>query len=215
MGRYLILAMLAAATLGTAAVSQADNVEQRLERIERLLRSEVLLDMDRAQRQLQSEFAALRNDLDLLARQVRELQQQQRSVYQELDDRVEGTGALLGPGTGAVGPVDDLPVDDPLTDDLSVAGIGEATGAEDAAREADEVAFAPGSAPDTWTAGTLDAEPLDPLQALIDERTRLLDARTGAAGGHAGTGNAAGRTAQQLGRRQRTARRTTPSPHRQ
>jgi len=176
MGRYLVLAMLVAATLGTASLAVADGVEQRLERIERLLGSDALLGMDRAQRQLQSEFAALRNDLDLLTRQVRELQQQQRSLYQELDDRSRALERSLGRGTDGLDPVDDLPVDD-----LSFVDIAEETDADDAASVVDEVALAQEPAPDAWVDEALDADSIDPLQALIDERMRLQDPGAGEA----------------------------------
>lgn len=95
MGRQLIILLLAIAMLGSAPSVMAQDIEQRLERIERLLRSDSLLAIDRVQQQLLNEFADFRNDLELMNRQVRELQQEQRRLYQELDARTRTLEQLL------------------------------------------------------------------------------------------------------------------------
>ncbi|MCC5811096.1 MAG: tol-pal system protein YbgF [Ectothiorhodospiraceae bacterium] len=82
------LLTLALSTALLAQPAMAD-VERRLDRIERLLDGSTLMDMSRLQERLRDEVANLRGDIDVLQREVQELQRQQRSLYEDLDSRLQ------------------------------------------------------------------------------------------------------------------------------
>lgn len=100
--------------LGLLAVAHAQEtaLEDRLNRIEGLLDSGSLLRMDRVQQQLREEFAGLRNDVDLLTRDLNDLKRQQRSLYEQTDQRLRLVEQWLEETAGAPPPApgsDDLP----------------------------------------------------------------------------------------------------------
>lgn len=68
--------------------SQGLSVEQRLARIERILDSQGLVEMHVRLEQLQREVQTLRGELELQSHTLRELKEQQRDLYIDLDRRL-------------------------------------------------------------------------------------------------------------------------------
>ena len=113
------IALGAALVAGLACGTATADTQQRLDRIERLLESSSLLDMDRNQQQLQREFAELRGEVDVMQRQLEELRQQQRNLYEDLDTRLrnlERDGASAGGSADSDLIIPDASVDDDLVD---------------------------------------------------------------------------------------------------
>ena len=109
---------------GFALQPAAADTQERLDRIERLLESGTLLEMDRNQRQLQSEFSELRGEVDLMERELEELRRQQRNLYEDLDNRLRelergGTSGLSTPGSPPEATPDLPPATPSLDDDLA------------------------------------------------------------------------------------------------
>ena len=115
--RLVLAGLLAAGTVGQGASA---DTQQRLDRIERLLESGSLLEMDRTQQQLQREVAELRGEVDLMERELENLRRQQRSLYEDLDTRlreVERSGVAAPPE-----PAPELPPATPSLDEELAAG---------------------------------------------------------------------------------------------
>ena len=95
----------AAAALGTvlALPAQAD-VEDRLERIERLLESGALAEMSNRQEQLRNEVSRLTGELESTRREMEDLRRQQRDLYGDLDERIRDLESAM-----AEAPRDDDP----------------------------------------------------------------------------------------------------------
>ncbi|MCP1674094.1 tol-pal system protein YbgF [Natronocella acetinitrilica] len=113
------IALGAALVAGLACGTATADTQQRLDRIERLLESSSLLDMDRNQQQLQREFAELRGEVDVMQRQLEELRQQQRNLYEDLDTRLRNLERDGGSGGGSADSdliIPDASVDDDLVD---------------------------------------------------------------------------------------------------
>ncbi len=85
------LGLLAAATL-TAAMStvHASELEDRVTRIESLMQSQGLMDMLTQLQQLQSEVQELRGQVETQGNQLQQMQEQQRSLYLDIDRRLQG-----------------------------------------------------------------------------------------------------------------------------
>jgi tol-pal system protein YbgF len=79
-------------------------ISQRLARIEQLLQNQGLLDMLQQLESLQAEVSQLRGELELQKRAIEELNQRQRALYADIDQRLQGLQQTpapeltLGPG---------------------------------------------------------------------------------------------------------------------
>jgi len=93
-----------------APVREAGSVNQRLDRIEQSLQNQGLLDMMAQLQSLQQEIKNLRGDIEVQNHTIEQLQQRQRALYTDMDQRLQvlehggaGTGAAttLAPDTDA------------------------------------------------------------------------------------------------------------------
>ena len=80
-----------------APVRDAGSVNQRLDRLEQSLQSQGLLDMLQQLQSLQQEIKTLRGVIEVQNHTIEQLQQRQRALYTDLDQRLQG---LEHPGTG-------------------------------------------------------------------------------------------------------------------
>ncbi len=124
-----------ALTAGLLAQPAAADVERRLDRIERLLDGSTLMDMSRLQERLRDEVANLRGDIDVLQREVQELQRQQRSLYEDLDSRLQAI-EQGDTGTAGAAPPDRPSLPETPALDADLAAGGEPTDIPDEAGEA-------------------------------------------------------------------------------
>jgi tol-pal system protein YbgF len=100
----LVIVMLA------CAVAYADDsellsrmsVQQRLERVERLVGSDVLMEQSRQLDQLKQEIASLREQLEQQGYEFDLIKQRQRSLYQDMDRRINDLEGGAGSGGGHV-----------------------------------------------------------------------------------------------------------------
>ena len=81
-----------------APVRDAGSVNQRLDRIEQSLQSQGLLDMMQQLQSLQQELKDLRGAIEVQNHTLEQLQQRQRALYTDLDQRLQG---LEHPGAAA------------------------------------------------------------------------------------------------------------------
>lgn len=81
-----------------APVREAGGVNQRLERLEQSLQSQGLLDMMQQLQSLQQEIKNLRGVIEVQSHTIEQLQQRQRALYTDLDQRLQG---LEHPGAGS------------------------------------------------------------------------------------------------------------------
>lgn len=93
-----------------APVREAGSVSQRLDRIEQSLQNQGLLDMMQQLQGLQQEIKNLRGEIEVQNHTIEQLQQRQRALYTDMDQRLQGlergsagtgTTATLAPATGA------------------------------------------------------------------------------------------------------------------
>ncbi|SEO96640.1 tol-pal system protein YbgF [Aquisalimonas asiatica] len=122
------LSLLLAASLSAPGLASADDdLERRIERLERVLDSRALAELSNRQERLQREVSQLIGEIESLERQIEEVNRQQRNLFEDLDDRVlelEQSGVAGGtadtlPDTPALdAAVDD---DDALMDDEAAA----------------------------------------------------------------------------------------------
>lgn len=78
------------------------SVQQRLERVERLVGSDVLMQQSRQLDQLKQEIAALREQLEQQGYEFDLIKQRQRSLYQDMDRRINNLEGGASPGGGHV-----------------------------------------------------------------------------------------------------------------
>ncbi len=101
----LCLAVPAPAHLAAQEEEQPPSVEQRLERMERLLSSQGLMDLLDQMRDLQEEVSQLRGDIEVQNHKIDELTQRQRNLYADIDQRLRrlesGDAAAPASDTGA------------------------------------------------------------------------------------------------------------------
>lgn len=71
----------------TATVAQP-NVEQRLQRLENLLGSQVLMEQSQRMEQIQQELASLRGLIENQQHELETIKQRQRNLYQDMDRRL-------------------------------------------------------------------------------------------------------------------------------
>lgn len=87
--------------------STAPNMEERLTRLERLVNSQALVDMQLRLDQMQQEVQSLRGQVEDLGHQLEEVKAHQRDLYQDIDRRLlvlerGGTGSGTGSENTAV-----------------------------------------------------------------------------------------------------------------
>ncbi|MEX0730603.1 MAG: tol-pal system protein YbgF [Aquisalimonadaceae bacterium] len=80
---------LATLLLAIAPSVHAQSTSDRLDRLERLLESSVLLEISDQNEQLRREVQRLTGELDVAKRELEELQRQQRSLYEDVDTRLQ------------------------------------------------------------------------------------------------------------------------------
>lgn len=141
--RTITQALAAALLLITAPGIQAQSTEQRLDRIERLLESSTLLEMFDQNEQLRREVQRLTGELDRVQRELEDLQRQQRSLYEDVDTRLqalERRGDTPSPDNPDSPSADDEPTtlvpETPALDADVDAGTG--TAPVDGGRDAEE-----------------------------------------------------------------------------
>lgn len=86
-GRILLSISLLFIALPVYA-AQAD-IEKRINRIERLLNNQNLLQMYTTQQTLKQEISGLRGDLDVLRHDLEQIKKQQKDIYIDLDSRMQ------------------------------------------------------------------------------------------------------------------------------
>ena len=87
-----------------APVREAGSISQRLDRIEQSLQNQGLLDMMQQLQSLQQQIKNLRGDIEVQNHTIEQLQQRQRALYTDIDQRLQGlerAGAGAGAGTSA------------------------------------------------------------------------------------------------------------------
>jgi len=95
---------------GVLALSRSEQMaqmEERLEKLERLLQGQGLVEMQLQLQQLQQEVQSLRGQVEQLQHENEELRKQQRDLYQDLDRRLlsveRGGGQATTPAAGGDG----------------------------------------------------------------------------------------------------------------
>lgn len=151
---FLVLALLpAAVAAGNAPVVEpvSEDIIQRLERIERRLNNQSLLDLYNQVQVLQSELQKLRGQLETQRHTLEEITQRQKDLYADIDQRLQkleagATGDGLGTDDDALADID---LDsDTAGDDEAIAGgpAADTGGQEDAAGDDAGVATDSGAA---------------------------------------------------------------------
>lgn len=108
--RYCLLAVTLSASVPLSAADQqemAPGVEQRLQRMERLLSSQSLLEMSQRIEALQTEVQLLRGQLEEQQHTITEMKERQRELYMDVDRRLtlfEREGAAAPGGMPATTP---------------------------------------------------------------------------------------------------------------
>ena len=86
----------------SSAMVQAQNVEQRLARLENLMNSQVLMEQSQRMEQIQQELSSLREMLERQEHQLNMIKQRQRNLYQDMDRRLHDL-EIKGGGTSSGG----------------------------------------------------------------------------------------------------------------
>ncbi|MFV8835444.1 tol-pal system protein YbgF [Aquisalimonas sp.] len=122
------LGLLLAVSLTAPGTAGADDdLERRMDRLERVLDSRALAELSNRQERLQREVSRLIGEIESLERQIEEVNRQQRNLFEDLDDRVlelEQSGVAGGAGEDVADtPALDAAVDDDdaLMDDEAAA----------------------------------------------------------------------------------------------
>ena len=101
----LLLSSFAANVLAADDVSMM-NLKQRLERLERLVSSEVLLQQSQQMDSIREEISGLREDIELQNYELETVKQRQRSLYLDMDRRLQsleaGNNSFSGGNRSAV-----------------------------------------------------------------------------------------------------------------
>ncbi len=151
-------------------------VEQRLDRIERLLSSQGLMDMLEQIRQLQQEVSELRGEIEVQNHKIDQLQQRQRNLYADIDQRLQrlesGGMAAAGGGQPAAGG-DGGP---PLTTLSPVTGLGPAGRSSDSALTVETTDDGDNAEQPAGDQQTAMAEPATPEQTSTEEGTDIQPA---------------------------------------
>ena len=108
-----------------SGVAQAQSVEQRVQRLERLLDNSALISMLQRIDTLQDEVRQLRGEMEQRDNALTAMRERQRKLYLDTDDRI---ASLEGGGGGSLDDFDDL--DDLDNFDLTGGGVSVGGGAE-------------------------------------------------------------------------------------
>lgn len=100
------VALALAASFTAAGVARASELEDRVTRIEGLMQSQGLIDMLTQLQQLQREVQQLRGEVEMQGNQLRQMQEQQRSLYLDIERRLQQAGGAVPavPGATPVAP---------------------------------------------------------------------------------------------------------------
>jgi tol-pal system protein YbgF len=111
--RFALLALLATALVGCASTPGPDDpvtiklndLDRRLERIERVISNQSLLELSQQLQALQTEVRSLRGSLEELQFQADKGKTQQRDLYADIDKRMKAleAGTAVGAGEAAAG----------------------------------------------------------------------------------------------------------------
>ena len=112
-------ALYAQAPVGTA--SQPATTEQRIERLERMMQSQGMLEILQQVHQLQQDISKLRGDIETQNYQLEQLTQRQRDLYADMDQRLQQLeGGSTAPATAeGAAPVNPVATDTPPLETLS------------------------------------------------------------------------------------------------
>ena len=106
--RFTVLSMLLVVASSSYAtekdVISMMSVQQRLERVERMAGSELLIQQSQRIEALQEEIAALREQLDQQGYELTTIKQRQRSLYLDMDRRINAI-ETVAPASGLSAPV--------------------------------------------------------------------------------------------------------------
>lgn len=104
------VALALAASFTAAGVARASELEDRVTRIEGLMQSQGLIDMLTQLQQLQREVQQLRGEVEMQGNQLRQMQEQQRTLYLDIERRLQQAGGAApgavpaAPGANSVAP---------------------------------------------------------------------------------------------------------------
>lgn len=103
------LILVAILTVSTPLAANQQSIEQRLNRLENILGSQVLMDQSQRLELMQQELQALRGMLESQENQLDLIRQRQRNLYQDIDRRLSdleitsGSGGVSASGLPAAG----------------------------------------------------------------------------------------------------------------
>lgn len=98
------MALAVSVSIAAAGVARASELEDRVTRIETLMQSQGLIDMLTQLQQLQREVQQLRGEVDMQGEQLRQMQEQQRTLYLDIDRRLQQQGGGVAPTLSAPAP---------------------------------------------------------------------------------------------------------------
>lgn len=100
--RTAVALAVAASLVAAAGVARASELEDRVTRIETLMQSQGLIDMLTQLQQLQREVQQLRGEVEMQGEQLRRMQEQQRTLYLDIERRMQQGGGAGAPGAAIV-----------------------------------------------------------------------------------------------------------------
>jgi tol-pal system protein YbgF len=110
---------------------QGGSIEQRLERVERMLQSQGLVSMLRQLQELQRELSNLRGEIETQNYNLEQLTRRQRDLYADIDQRLqrlEGTGAAVSGELPTAPPTTGTPEAPPLETLSAIQGESNTAG---------------------------------------------------------------------------------------
>ena len=94
-GRLFICFILLSFFVASHSIAAEQSVEQRVQRLERLLANQNLIDMLTSLKALQQEVSTLRGSIDLLNHELNQIKKQQKDIYIDLDQRIQDLDGRL------------------------------------------------------------------------------------------------------------------------
>lgn len=94
------VALAVVVCIAAGGAARASELEDRVTRIETVMQSQGLIDMLSQLQQLQREVQELRGAVDMQGEQLRQMQEQQRTLYLDIDRRLQAGGAVPGSAAG-------------------------------------------------------------------------------------------------------------------
>ena len=86
---YLAGSLVFVSSVYAAEPVSASSVNERLDRIERIINNQNLIDMYTSLQTLKQEVSSLRGDMELFAHELKNLKQQQKDLYVDIDQRMQ------------------------------------------------------------------------------------------------------------------------------